>query len=102
MGIRGMCYDEKENGYWIIAGIAPDPDQPDNSLPNNWAVWFWDSNHQLQRRLAKSDLPQDTRLPNPEAVCVIRANDEDYLLLISDNDKGTPSSYVLVPTTHLK
>jgi hypothetical protein len=42
MGIRGMCYDEKEHGYWIIAGIASDPDEPDNHLPNDWALWFWD------------------------------------------------------------
>jgi hypothetical protein len=103
MGIRGMCYDEKEKGYWIIAGIAPDPDKADNLLPNDWALWFWDSNHQLRRRLNKNDLPQDMRLSNPEAVCVIPANDADYsLLLISDDDKGTPSSYVLVSSSELK
>jgi len=102
MGIRGMCYDEKEKGYWIIAGIAPDPDEPDNLLPNDWALWFWDSNHQLHRRLKKSDVPHDMRLSTPEAVCVVWANDADYLLLISDNDKSTPSSYVLVPRSQLK
>jgi hypothetical protein len=102
MGIRGMCYDEKEKGYWIIAGISPDPDVPDNLLPNDWVLWFWDSNHQLHSRLKKSDLAHHMRLPNPEAVCVLRANDVDYLLLISDNDKNKPSSYVLVPRSQLK
>ena len=103
MGIRGMCYDEKEKGYWLIAGIAPDPDTPDEHLPNEWAIWFWDSNHQLHRCLNKDDLPQDVRLSNPEAVCVVRGNDADYsLLLISDDDKGTPSSYVLVSRSELK
>jgi hypothetical protein len=43
------------------------------------------------------------RLRNPEGVCVIRANDADYsLLLISDDDKGAPGSYVLVSSSELK
>jgi hypothetical protein len=103
MGIRGLCYDEKEKGYWIIAGIAPDPDKPDDHLPNDWTIWFWDSNHQLRRRFSKRDLPKDMRLDNPEALCLVRSNDTNYsLLLISDNDKRTPSSYVLIPHTELK
>ena len=103
MGIRGMCYDEKEKGYWIIAGIAPDPDEPDDHLRNDWTLWFWDSNRKLRRRFNNSDLPQNVRLYNPEAVCVVGRNDADYsLLLISDDDKNTPSSYVLVSSSELK
>ena len=102
MGIRGMCYDEKEKGYWIIAGLSPDPDKRDKALPKHWALWFWDSNHHLHRRLEKNDLPHKMRLSNPEAVCVVRGNDGDYLLLISDDSKSNPSSYVLVPRSELK
>jgi uncharacterized protein DUF3616 len=103
MGIRGMCYDEKEKGYWLIAGIAPDPDTPDEHLPNEWAIWFWDSSQHLRRRWDKHDLPERARLDNPEAICLLRSASGDYsLLLISDDNKGTASSYLLVPQSQLK
>jgi len=69
----------------------------------DWTIWFWDSNHKLHRRFKHSDLPQHLRLHNPEAVCVVRWNATDYsLLLIRDDDKNTPSSYVLVSSSELK
>lgn len=102
MGIRGMCYDEKEKGYWIIGGLSPDPEEVGISPDNDWTLWFWDSNHQLRRRMEKNDLPQHMRLSNPEAVCVLPGNDADYVLLISDDSKSKPSSYVLVPRNQLK
>src|SRR5213078_1030791 len=57
MGIRGMCYDEKKSGYWIIAGLAPDPDEANSNLQNDWSIWFWNGNRELHKRWQKAKLP---------------------------------------------
>jgi Protein of unknown function (DUF3616) len=101
MGIRGMCYDEKRRGYWIIAGLAPDPDESAPNLQNDWSIWFWNGKDEPHKRWQKAKLPADVRLNNPEAISVVRSRErEDSLLIISDDDSF--SSYVLVPISKLE
>jgi hypothetical protein len=92
-GIRGMCRDDEKKGYWIIGGIAPDPDVPDPALPNNWAIWFWDgSSADPQKKFDHTLVPS---VENPEAIALVPG--AKSLLLISDDGGGHPSSYALIP-----
>jgi hypothetical protein len=105
LGIRGMCYDEKRKGYWIIAGLSPDPDNPEPALKNEWSIWFWDGKKELKKKWEKAKLPEWIKLDNPEAVSLIKKENEDaasYLLLISDNGEKKPSTYVLIPFVRLE
>jgi Permuted papain-like amidase enzyme, YaeF/YiiX, C92 family/Protein of unknown function (DUF3616) len=103
MGIRGMCYDDQKKGYWMLAGISPDPDEPDSKLPNDWSLWFWDGKDVLQKKFERAHLPSGVRLENPEAVCLVgAATTERSVLLISDDGAKTPSSYALIPIDRLK
>jgi hypothetical protein len=105
LGIRGMCHDEERNGYWIIAGLSPDPDEADPPLNNEWSIWFWNgkakqTERELTKKWQKADLPAGIIVNNPEAVGIIKknnANAEHYLLLISDDGAKKPSSFVLIP-----
>jgi Protein of unknown function (DUF3616) len=105
LGIRGMCYDEERKGYWIIAGLSPDPDEADPPLKNEWSIWFWNgkvkkTERELKKEWQKADLPAGILLNNPEAVGLIKKKHENaahYLLLISDDGAGKPSSFVLIP-----
>ena len=110
LGIRGMSYDGERGGYWIIAGLSHDSDEPKASGENGWSVWFWNggtatAERTLQMKLRKTDLPPRTALNNPEAVTLLKKTSEEaarYLVLISDNGAGEPSSYVLVPLDMLE
>lgn len=110
LGIRGMCYDEARKGYWIIAGLSPDPDESDPPLRNEWSIWFWKGKTaktelELKKKWQKADLPVGITLKNPEAVSLVKKENEKaahYLLLISDDGSGEPSSYVLVPLARLE
>lgn len=105
LGIRGMCYDVERKGYWIIAGLSPDPDEADLPPNNEWSIWFWNGKKvktelALKKKWQKADLPAGILLKNPEAVSLIKKKDENtaqYLLLISDDGAKKPSSFVLIP-----
>jgi hypothetical protein len=103
MGIRGMSYDEQNKGYWLIAGISPDPDKADPKLPNDWSVWFWNGKDTPEKRWDKKKIPAGMTLDNPEAICLVGSGDaERFLLLVSDDGSKTPSSYLLIPLQELK
>jgi hypothetical protein len=109
LGIRGMSYDVERKGYWIIAGLSPDPDEADPPLKNEWSIWFWNgkttkTERVLKKKWQKADLPAGIVLNNPEAVGLIMKKNENaahYLLLISDDGAGKPSSFVLIPLAKL-
>jgi Protein of unknown function (DUF3616) len=109
LGIRGMCYDEERKGYWIIAGLSPDPDEADRPLNNEWSIWFWNgkakqAERDLTKKWQKADLPAGIIVNNPEAVGLIKKKNENaahYLLLISDDGAKKPSSFVLIPLAKL-
>lgn len=114
MGIRGMCYDEETKGYWLIAGISPDPDEPDPKHPNDWSIWQWDGTNAPVRKFKREANPASQALGGPEAICVIGAPGATRsLLLISDDgapaeDETDPakkqprSSYVIIPLSALE
>ncbi len=110
LGIRGMSYDVERKGYWIIAGLSPDPDEADPSLKNEWSIWFWNgktiqTESKLKKKWQKADLPAGIILNNPEAVSLIKKKNESaahYLLLISDDGAKKPSSFVLIPLAKLE
>ncbi len=110
LGIRGMTYDVERKGYWIIAGLSPDPDEAAPPLENKWSIWFWNGKTvktelELKKKWKKADLPAGINLKNPEAVSLIKKKNENaahYLLLISDDGAAQPSSYVLIPLDRLE
>lgn len=110
LGIRGMCYDEERNGYWIIAGLSPDPQEAAPPFENEWSIWFWNGKTmktelELKKKWQKADLPAGINLKNPEAVNLIKKKNENaahYLLLISDDGAAQPSSCVLIPLARLE
>lgn len=96
LGIRSMTYDDNRHGYWLIAGLATDPDDTELYRPdNNWSVWFWKpssiAGEQLHQKYQRKDFSD--HISNPEVVSVLVG---DYLLLISDDNKKAGSSYALI------
>jgi hypothetical protein len=88
-GIRGMFYDDKEQGLWILAGLSPD--LPDG-LVRKWDLWFRHDNGQLKQMT----LPQEAAtLDNAESVTRVSAGDVDFLLVVEDRTKA--SRYLLFP-----
>ncbi len=89
-GIRGMFYDEKEQGLWILAGLSPD--LPDG-LVRKWDLWFRHDDGQL--KLVTTLPPEASILDNAESVTRIPVGDAAFLLIVEDRVKG--SRYLLFP-----
>ena len=80
-GIRGMAYDARLKGVWILSGLSAEPGHP---VTAPWRLWFW--NEKTPPRpveLLGVDLGQ------PEAVCPVEVSGKPHLLLIED---GAPAS----------
>lgn len=105
-GIRGMCHDPRNNGYWLLAGNSPDLGA---SPAKNWSLWFWrgqaaDPDGRLMRKWSRKYLVPGQDLNNPEAVTLVgppRDTQPRSLLLISDNGGGKPSTFTLIPLSAL-
>lgn len=97
-GIRGMTYDARRKGYWIVAGRSADPDNPPATQVLS-SLWFWSP--------SCSDLPPQKvtmnalGLENLESVCLLDRDGRQGLLLISDDGKGHDSRYVWIPMPQL-
>ena len=106
-GIRGMCFDNQLNGYWILSGLSPDPNY---EVKDNWGLWFWDGTASGDGKqpdtYAVGNSPSEVMVPLaarrhldcPEAVCRIDIDGQSYLLLIADGGKASFSKYALIPT----
>jgi len=91
-GIRGMFYDPREHGLWILAGLSPDP--PDDMVHARWALWFRHDDGTLGAR----ELPKEAEaLANAEAVTWVALGEtqQPHLLLVEDGPEV--SRYVLFP-----
>jgi hypothetical protein len=101
-GIRGMCYDEKQKGYWLIAGMAADPEDGTSTKPNDWSLYFWDGKSTIKKVWDRAQDPVTKALDAPEAICLVPRGDGRALLLISDDGHEHPSSsYVIIPEEQL-
>jgi hypothetical protein len=89
-GIRGMFYDSKAHGLWILAGVSPD--LPDGTV-KEWALWFRQDDGKLK---PITPLPKEaSTLINAEAVTRVSVGAKDYLLVVEDG--AEVSHYLLIP-----
>lgn len=89
-GIRGMFYDPKAHGLWIVAGVSPD--LPDGTV-KEWALWFRQDDGKLK---PITPLPKESStLINAEAVTRVSVGPTDYLLIVEDG--ADASHYLLIP-----
>lgn len=96
LGIRGMTYDAKRRGCWIVAGRSADPDTPSDHVLSS--LWFWDMKPNKQPRKAVVDL---LGLENIEGVCLLDRDGKHGLLLISDDGENNGSRYLWIPMPEL-
>ncbi len=96
LGIRGMTYDAKKKGCWIVAGRSADPDISSGQMPSS--LWFWDlTKPNKQPQEAKVDL---FGLENLEGVCLLDRDGKHGLLLISDDggeNNGSRYLWITIP-----
>lgn len=93
LGIRGMTYDAKNKGCWIVAGRSDDPDTPTDEVLSS--LWFWDpTKPDKPPQKAKTDLVKLDGL-NLEGVCLLDRDGKPGLLLISDDGGGNNQSRYL-------
>jgi Protein of unknown function (DUF3616) len=89
-GIRGLFYDPKAHGLWILAGVSPD--LPDGTV-KEWALWFRQDDGKLK---PITPLPKESStLINAEAVTRVSVGAKDYLLVVEDGAEA--SHYLLFP-----
>jgi hypothetical protein len=100
LGIRGMTYDARTKGVWIVAGRSDDPDTPSNEVLSS--LWFWDTTKpDRPPRKAKTDSLKLAGL-NLESVCLLERDGKPGLLLISDDGgENNQSRYVWTPIPEL-
>jgi hypothetical protein len=96
-GVRGLCYDEKQKGCWIVSGASPD--LPDDFPTSPWSLWFWaDGETGVQKK--KISLPTGMEGPrNIESVCRVELGEakKPYLLLTEDAKGSSPFWLVPLP-----
>ena len=90
-GIRGLFYDPKAHGLWILAGVSPD--LPDGTV-KDWALWFRKDDGKL---IQITTLPKEKTgtMINAEAVTRIDAGGASFLLVVEDG--AETSHYLLFP-----
>ncbi|HEX5718756.1 MAG TPA: DUF3616 domain-containing protein [Thermoanaerobaculia bacterium] len=88
-GIRGMFYDPEEKGFWILAGLSPDPEEAVEDTKRS--LWLWRDNGALEPRT----LPEEAQaFANAETVTRVSMGGQPYLLLVED---AKVSRYLLFP-----
>ncbi len=96
LAIRGMTYDAKKKGCWIVAGRSDDPDTPTDKVLSS--IWFWDLNKPGKPpQKAKTDLLM-LEVFNLEGICLLNRDGKPGLLLISDDGgDNNQSRYLWTP-----
>lgn len=93
LGIRGMTYDAKKRGCWIVAGRSDDPDTPTSAVLSS--LWFWDpTKPDNPPQKANTDLLKLDGF-NLEGVCLLDREGKSGLLLISDDGGASNQSRYL-------
>lgn len=96
-GIRGLCYDDKAKGTWILGGVSPDV--ADTLTKRTWSLWFWPDGGAAP--IPKIKLGETLGLTNAEAICLIPAvGSKPRSLFIAEDMvlKGQRwTGYLLVP-----
>ena len=88
-GIRGMFHDPEEKGFWILAGLSPDPEEA--AADTKRSLWLWRDDGALEPRT----LPEEAKaFANAETVTRVSLGGQPYLLLVED---AKVSRYLLFP-----
>lgn len=91
-GIRGMCYDRKKDGYWVIGGSS-------GKREGDFSLWFYDLH--LKRLHKISDLPD---IGYAEGITLVpRSADRSMLFIVDDNGKkpNKPATYFMLDEANL-
>jgi hypothetical protein len=85
-----MFYDPDEKGFWILAGLSPDPDEtPAGAKPS---LWLWRDDGTLEPR----KLPAEAQaFASAETVTRVSLGGRPHLLLVEDAAEA--SGYLLFP-----
>ena len=91
-GIRGICYNKKRDGYWIIAGSS-------RKREGDFTLWFYDKQKKRLRKIP--DLPN---LGYAEGITLVPRNaDRSMLFIVDDNGKkpNKPATYIMLDEANL-
>ena len=92
MGIRGLCYDKKLDGYWIIGGSS-------GKRERSFILRFYDKSHKKIKKI--SEIPN---LGYAEGITLVhRSADKSALFIVDDNGKkpNKPATYILLDKENL-
>ncbi|MEA2091742.1 MAG: DUF3616 domain-containing protein, partial [Campylobacterota bacterium] len=87
LGIRGITYDSKKEGYWIIAGGS-------NDRNFNFQLWFWD-----RKKSTLSFVKNHPHIGYGEGITIINQNSEKSALLIVEDNGIKPNKsaeYIII------
>ncbi len=91
-GIRGMVWDVKKGGCWILSGLSADPGHP---VRSPWGLWFWKGSGAPIR----IEVPKSLDLSQPEAIVRVETEKGPRLLIVDDSGKRSPYALLPIPAT---